>query len=80
MLNSLYLPTGHCSGANCQVTWLANRTRHYLALPTWVQEDPQFLAPTSHLDFFLAMPTLEDEWAGAGWTQNQSPKFLPPQV
>lgn len=31
-----FLPTGQYSGANCQITWLANRTRSYLALPTWV--------------------------------------------
>lgn len=75
-----FLPTGQCSGANCQVTWLANRTRHYLALPTLAQEDQQLLALTSLLDFLISMPALEDERAGAGRTQNQCPKFLPPQI
>lgn len=81
--DSPFLPTGHSSGANCQVTWLSQRTRRYLDLPTWVQEDQQLLAPTSPLDFLLAMPAPEspdDERARAGSTETQSLKFLPPQV
>lgn len=41
------LPPGHCFDANHQITCQAQRTRCYLALPIWVHEDQQFLAPKS---------------------------------
>lgn len=43
---SPFLPTGHR-----RVMWLAQRARYYLALPAWVREDQQFLAPISPLGF-----------------------------